>query len=175
MPKPRGRRVQSAFKERVENSEATHENSIAETGSDVEISLHEDQPQTSDNKNQGEFSSVFYGLVDSAEIDYFKQAESTLNANVFESDEDRAGFIRSVLEESRGKELKLVTNQICSKLMERLVLFASDRQLKHIFHQFLGHFPALAHHKYSSHVLETLLVRSAALVEKEIVNFLIPD
>lgn len=170
MPKPRGRRVQSAFKERVENSEATHENSIAETGSDVEISLHEDQPQTSDNKNQGEFSSVFYGLVDSAEIDYFKQAESTLNANVFESDEDRAGFIRSVLEESRGKELKLVTNQICSKLMERLVLFASDRQLKHIFHQFLGHFPALAHHKYSSHVLETLLVRSAALVEKEIVN-----
>lgn len=171
MPKPRGRRVQSAFKERVAGSEPQNdENRHSGAGSDAEVEDGETQTQSSSNQNQGEFSSVFFGLVDSAEIDYFKQAESTLNANVFESDEDRAGFIRSVLEESRGKELKLVTNQICSKLMERLVLFASDRQLKHIFHQFLGHFPALAHHKYSSHVFETLLVRSAALIEKELVN-----
>lgn len=125
--------------------------------------------ETAEAKN-GEFSTVFFGLVDSNEIDYFKQAESTLNVNAFDNDDERAGFIRSVLEESRGKELKLVTNQICSKLMERLVLFASDRQLKNVFHQFAGHFPALAHHKYSSHVLETLLVRSAALIEKELVN-----
>ncbi|KAK6456248.1 armadillo-type protein [Scheffersomyces xylosifermentans] len=114
--------------------------------------------------------SPFFGLVDSNELDYFKQAESTLNINAFDSDEERSGFIRSVLEEARGKELKLVTNQICSKLMERLVLFASDRQLKNIFGQFSNHFVALAHHKYSSHVLETLLVRAAALVEKELIN-----
>lgn len=168
MAKQRGRRVQkSSFRERPEGQEE-----IVETSVVGDISEHE-QIEAKDQKTEkanGEFSTVFYGLVDSSEIDYFKQAESTLNVNAFESDEDRSGFIRSILEESRGKELKLVTNQICSKLMERLVLFASDRQLKHIFHLFNGHFPALAHHKYSSHVLETLLVRSAALIEKELLN-----
>lgn len=158
MPKPRGRRVQKpSFRERTENGAEISDSDAP----DLEV------PEVAE---KSEFSTVFYGLVDSSEIDYFKQAESTLNVNAFENYEDRAGFIRSILEESRGKELKLVTNQICSKLMERLVLFASGRQLKHIFHQFNGHFPALAHHKYSSHVLETLLVRSAALIEKEIVQ-----
>ncbi|KAK6204919.1 armadillo-type protein [Scheffersomyces amazonensis] len=114
--------------------------------------------------------TTFFGLVDSNELDYFKQAESTLNINAFESDEERIGFIRSVLEEAKGKELKLVTNQICSKLMERLILFASDKQLKSIFNSFLNHYVALAHHKYSSHVLETLFVRVAALLEKELVQ-----
>lgn len=168
MAKQRGRRVQKpSFRERPEGQEDFVEDVVTGDFSADEQNEAEDQ---NPEKQKGEFSTVFYGLVDSSEIDYFKQAESTLNINAFESDEDRAGFIRSILEESRGKELKLVTNQICSKLMERLVLFASDRQLKHIFHQFSGHFPALAHHKYSSHVLETLLVRSAALIEKELLN-----
>lgn len=165
MAKPRGRRApKSAFKERPEGQDEASDVSADEI---EQVDVPEQQET---QKSNGEFSTVFYGLVDASEIDYFKQAESTLNVNAFESDEDRAGFIRSILEESRGKELKLVTNQICSKLMERLVLFASDRQLKHIFHLFNGHIPALAHHKYSSHVLETLLVRSAALIEKELKN-----
>lgn len=163
MAKQRGRRQNNAYKERP--SEQEH--------AEAQVEIHGgDEPQVAAEKGESktEFSSVFYGLVDANEIDYFKQAESTLNINAFGSDEERNGFIRSVLEESRGKELKLVTNQICSKLMERLVLHASDRQLKHLFHQFMDHFPALAHHKYSSHVLETLLVRSAALIEKELAN-----
>ena len=106
--------------------------------------------------------------MDNNELDYFKQAESTLNINAFETDEERQGFINSVLDEAQGKELKLVTNQICSKLMERLILFANHNQLKKIFKQFQNHFVSLAFHKYASHVLETLLVRSAALIEKEL-------
>lgn len=124
----------------------------------------EDSPETETVK------PTFFGLVDASEIDYFKQAESTLNINAFDSEEERDGFVRSVLEESKGKELKLVTNQICSKLMERLVLIGSDRQIKHIFKQFSTHFVSLAHHKYSSHVLETLLVRMASIIEKELVG-----
>lgn len=114
--------------------------------------------------------SIFFGLVDSSELDYFKQAESTLNINAFDNDNDRKNFITSVLLEAKGKELKLVTNQICSKLMERLILFASNKQLKSIFVQFSSHFVPLSQHKYSSHVLETLLIRSSALVEKEILQ-----
>lgn len=163
MAKQRGRRQQNAARERTSEGPVRD----SEIDNTDEAYNHIDNGASEEVPNK-EFSSVFYGLVDSDEIDYFKQAESTLNINAFDSDEERAGFVRSVLEEARGKELKLVTNQICSKLMERLVLFASPRQLKHIFHQFSNHFAALAHHKYSSHVLETLLVRSAALIEKEL-------
>lgn len=127
-------------------------------------------PDEEPEKTDSTEPNTFFGLVDSGELDYFKQAESTLNANAFESDEDRAGFVTSVLEESKGKELKLVTNQICSKLMERLILYASDEQLKQIFKSFEGHFVSLIHQKYSSHCVETLLVRSAALIEKELLN-----
>lgn len=158
-PKVRGRRAEKKSKEVTTQSEDYTRSDKSEVkGNDGEVELNP------------ALKTTFFGLVDSNEIDYFKQAESTLNVNAFDNDEEREGFIRSVLEEARGKELKLVTNQICSKLMERLVLFATDRQLKNIFRQFSGHFVALAHHKYSSHVLETLLVRAAALIEKELVN-----
>lgn len=167
MAKQRGRREKkTAVRERGAGAEDPEAELSYEQHEDQEV----EEESISSTKQPSEFSTVFFGLVDSSEVDYFKQAESTLNVNAFENDQERNGFIGSVLEESRGKELKLVTNQICSKLMERLVLFASDRQLKHIFHLFLNHFPALAHHKYSSHVIETLLVRSAALIEKELAH-----
>ncbi|KAK6462148.1 armadillo-type protein [Scheffersomyces coipomensis] len=130
----------------------------------------DEEDQENGKSNDSTMKSTFFGLVDSNELDYFKQAESTLNINAFESDEERIGFIRSVLEEAKGKELKLVTNQICSKLMERLILSSNDKQVKRMFNSFLTHFVALAHHKYSSHVLETLFVRAAALIEKELIQ-----
>lgn len=151
--KSRGRRAEK--KSKKEESSLVH---------DSEVPVQE----SGENSTPSGVPNTFFGLVDSNELDYFKQAESTLNINAFDSDEDRQGFINSVLEEAQGKELKLVTNQICSKLMERLILFANNKQLKKIFKQFLNHFVSLAFHKYSSHVLETLLVRSAALIEKEL-------
>lgn len=156
-PKIRGRRAEKKSKEVPSKDEEVFSNKKDDSNED-------------EQSEKATLNTTFFGLVDSNEIDYFKQAESTLNINAFDNDDEREGFIRSVLEEARGKELKLVTNQICSKLMERLVLFATDRQLKNIFRQFSNHFVALAHHKYSSHVLETLLVRSAALIEKELIN-----
>jgi nucleolar protein 9 len=155
MSKVRGRRAQKSQKEEFDPpavaSSFIDENSAASAAAT-------DGPNT------------FFGLVDTTEIEYFKQAESTLNANAFESDEDRAGFVASVLEESKGKELKLVTNQICSKLIERLILYSNDDQLKQLFKSFNGFFVSLIHHKYASHCVETLLVRSAALIEKELSN-----
>ncbi|ODV86249.1 hypothetical protein CANARDRAFT_27502 [[Candida] arabinofermentans NRRL YB-2248] len=112
----------------------------------------------------------FFGLVDSTELEYFKQAESTLNINAFENADERLGFISSVFEESKGKELKLATNQICSKLFERLILSANSKQVKQLFRAFNGHFTSLCNQKYSSHVMETFLVRCASMIEKEILK-----
>ncbi|GMG26383.1 unnamed protein product [Ambrosiozyma monospora] len=112
----------------------------------------------------------FFGLVDSTELEYFKSAESTLNVNAFETTDERLNFINSVFEESRGKELKLVTNQICSKLMERLIQHANEQQIKQLFRAFNGNFIQLSNQKYSSHVMETFLIRTAALIEQEILR-----
>lgn len=160
--KSRGRRAEKKNKK----NEPGFNEDVSILDSDVTITNQE--PLSSSMSSTSGIPNTFFGLVDNNELDYFKQAESTLNINAFETDEERQGFINSVLEEAQGKELKLVTNQICSKLMERLILFANHNQLKKIFKQFQNHFVSLAFHKYASHVLETLLVRSAALIEKEL-------
>lgn len=172
MAKERGRKApKSAFRERTAGGEPSEAPEAAPgaapSAQDPESS---DENAPSKGSSQPHQPSIFFGLVDANELDYFKQAESSLNVDAFETPEERDSFTRSVLEEARGKELKLVTNQICSKLMERLVLTATDRQLKAVFRLFQGHFVALSQHKYSSHVVETLLVRAAALVEKELVH-----
>ena len=126
--------------------------------------------ESEDFQEKQDIKPAFFGLVDANERDYFKKAESTLNTDAFSSEEERNAFIKSVTEEIKGKELKLVTNQIFSKLMERLTLSATDNDVKSIFKLFKGHFVPLAHHKYSSHVLETLLNRCATIIEKELLH-----
>lgn len=115
-------------------------------------------------------TQAFFGLVDSSELTYFHQAEQTLNLNTFQTPLERQMFVQSVFEEARGKELKLVTNQICSKLMERLILDSSLHQMIQLSNAFTGKFVELSKQKYSSHVLESYIVRMAALVEREIIS-----
>ncbi|SCV05516.1 LANO_0H09208g1_1 [Lachancea nothofagi CBS 11611] len=158
MGKPRGRNfskkqnneeeVPRAVTGFSDNANVQSENSI----------LSADQPNT------------FFGVLDTQELEYFKQAESTLTVDTFETPEEKVQFVTSVIEESKNKELKLATSQICSKLMERLILVGTNQQLKAIFQSFNGFFFNMACHKYSSHVLETLLVRGAAVVEKELLT-----
>lgn len=165
MGKVRGRRAQKEQKFKQAEEEQEQEQNIKIYDESLAVPLDEEiDPSNSKEPN------TFFGLVDSTELDYFKQAEATLNANAFDSEADRAGFVASVLEESKGKELKLVTNQICSKLVERLILHCTEEQLKQLFKVFNSHFLSLIYHKYSSHCVETLLVRTAALVEKELLN-----
>ncbi|GMM30113.1 RNA-binding RNA processing protein [Martiniozyma asiatica (nom. inval.)] len=152
MGKVRGRRVKKETTENEENENFGNE----------EIVTQQEEP-----KNQ---STAFFGLVDSSELTYFHQAEQTLNLNTFQSNEEKLMFIQSVFQEAKGKELKLVTNQICSKLMERLILQSSLKQIHQLFNAFNGKFFDLSKQKYSSHVLETFLVRCAAFIEKEILS-----
>lgn len=158
----RGRRAEDARKKEkkaVEDEERAKQQAFAEEIEQRRQERQEEQEQM-----------AFYGLVNDEELEYFKQAESTLAVDAFGSPEERAGFVHSVFEEAQGRELKLMTNQICSKLIERLILLASDEQLCKFFKVFNGHFVNLAGHKYSSHCIETLLVRSAAIVEKQILD-----
>lgn len=174
--KKRGRRAQ-AKKAEEEQDNAVHtedqdlENIMAIDGdagedADENEGYDQDQPYNPLDLKQ----MPFFGFLDDEESEYFKTAEATLAVDAFGSPEEKLGFISGLLDEARGKELKLVTNQICSKLMERLILLANDEQLRDLFGVFSGYFVDLSRHKYSSHCVETLLVRGAAVVEKEVLD-----
>ncbi|KAL3231204.1 Nucleolar protein 9 [Nakaseomyces bracarensis] len=126
--------------------------------------------EATESFKEGVNPQMFFGVLDREELEYFKQAEATLGLDTFESEEEKAQFVTNVIQEATGKELKLVTSQICSKLMERLILNCDDLELKKIFQAFNGNFYNISCHKYASHVVETLLVRSASLVEKELLT-----
>lgn len=165
MPKEvrkRGRRAEESRKKERKDIEAS------EQAADVARVQEFEQRQL--EREQEREQMAFYGLVNDQELEYFKQAESTLSVDAFGSAEERLGFVKSVFEEAQGRELKLMTNQICSKLIERLILLANDAQLSTFFRVFNGHFVNLSQHKYSSHCIETLFVRCAAVVEKEILQ-----
>ncbi|SCV99530.1 LAFE_0A05182g1_1 [Lachancea fermentati] len=157
MGKPRGRKL---LKKQQKEEEPEFSPDLQDKLNDVDNSVA---------SINGE-PNTFFGVLDTEELEYYKQAESTLAIDTFETPEEKQQFIHSVIEESRNKELKLATSQICSKLMERLILASDDLQLKAMFKNFNGFFFNLACQKFSSHVLETLLVRSAALVEKELLT-----
>lgn len=137
--------------------------------SPIEQESHEQIVHETDNAAD-EDPKMFFGILDRDELEYFKQTEATLALDAFESPEEKSHFVTRVFEEFQGKELKLVTSQICSKLVERVILNCNDDQLKSIFKACNGFFFNLACHKYASHVLETLFVRSAALIEKELLT-----
>ena len=78
----------------------------------------------------------FYGMLDDDEQEYFKRADEMLELNQFDSPDERTLFLESVYREAEGKELKLANSQSCSRLMERLILLSSPKQLKNLFQKF---------------------------------------
>lgn len=163
MAKPRGRKLLKKQKK----DEFVPQQSSLDNEKDVNVNYHDNDTELETSKLP---TNLFFGVLDREELEYFKQAEATLAMDAFESVDEKHQFVTSIIEEAKGKELKLVTSQICSKLMERLILDCDDSQLKSLFQTFNGFFFNIACHKYASHVLETLLVRSTALVEKELLT-----
>lgn len=80
----------------------------------------------------------FYGLLDEEEQEYFKRADSMLELDQFNDAEERALFLANVYKEANGKELKIANSQSCSRLMERLILMSTPKQLKALFQKFSG-------------------------------------
>lgn len=155
---------------RLLNSSKKDEFRPVEDDEHVDHDDHEHNTLIENNGESNDSPNTFFGVLDTQELEYFKQAESTLTIDTFEDADEKYQFINSVIEETKGKELKLATSQICSKLMERIIMESDETQLKGIFKAFNGFYFNLACHKYSSHVLETLLVRGTAQVEKELLT-----
>lgn len=82
--------------------------------------------------------TVFFGMLDEDEQEYFKNADELLEANNFEDAEQRQLFLANVWREAEGKELKIANSQSCSRLMERLIQLSTPSQLKGLFQKFYG-------------------------------------
>jgi nucleolar protein 9 len=80
----------------------------------------------------------YFGLLDDDEQEYFKRADEMLELNQFGDADERKLFLESVYKEVDGKELKIANSQSCSRLMERLILLSTPKQLKGLFQKFSG-------------------------------------
>lgn len=100
MGKPRGRKLLK--KKQHEDEELVPSGSIYNDDQNNDL-------KANDTVNNGE-PNTFYGVLDTQELEYFKQAESTLAIDTFETPEEKEQFISSVIEESKNKELKLACN-----------------------------------------------------------------
>ncbi|KAL9130910.1 MAG: hypothetical protein Q9217_001013 [Psora testacea] len=128
----------------------------------------EDAPQHGNDTTATPRDFPFYGLLEEEEQEYFKRADSLLEANQFRDTEERNLFLANVYREANGKELKIADSQSCSRLMERLILLSTAEQLKAIFQKFSGHFLDLVQHRFGSHCCEALLLRAAPIVSQEL-------
>ncbi|KAK9362004.1 armadillo-type protein [Lipomyces starkeyi] len=111
---------------------------------------------------------AFYGLLDSTQIDYFKEAEGIITSNTFTSDEEREQFYGALWSEVNDIELKVSTDPTGSKLFERLLLAAPKEKLLDIYKAYSTRFSELSTQRFSSHCLETLLNCSRKFVISEI-------
>ncbi|KAL8844375.1 MAG: hypothetical protein Q9176_001285 [Flavoplaca citrina] len=168
--KKRGRREEKKRKREQEEDRSELKRHKSEddpdTGIIVDSGYQDDGADYIPNAGPGELP--FYGLLDEEEQEYFKRADSMLELDQFNDAEERALFLANVYKEANGKELKIANSQSCSRLMERLILMSTPKQLKALFQKFSGHFLHLAQHRFASHCCETLFTRLAPIVSEEI-------
>lgn len=117
--------------------------------------------------NNNDDDTPFYGLLDQQEQEYYANVNAKLEANDFESGEDKAAFLDAVHRESQGKELKIASSQSCSRYLERLIRVSDAGQVRRLFGQFVGHFLHLVQHRFASHCCEALFLKAAAHVREE--------
>src|SRR5271154_2138303 len=110
---------------------------------------------------------TFYGFLTDDEQEYYANVNNKLDANDFESEEERANFIEAVHRESQGKEIKLASSQSCSRYLEKIVLLSKAEQLKGLFETFLESLTYLVQHRFGSHCCETLFLQAAKFVGQD--------
>lgn len=76
--------------------------------------------------------------------------------------------MENVYTEVQGKELVLATDHSCSLILEKLLRFSNDFQLRVFFDKLNGNFLKLFTHRFASHVCQTLITLCADAVERQV-------
>ncbi|KAK9449211.1 armadillo-type protein [Limtongia smithiae] len=114
----------------------------------------------------------FYGLLDAAQVEYFKEAETTMDLNLFAGPEEESQFYIAGWSEISGIELKVATDPTGSRFLERLMAHSgSVLELERLFVQFRGRVVELSMHKFASRCLETVVNCARKFVAAEVTQF----
>ncbi|KAJ1672586.1 Nucleolar protein 9, partial [Spiromyces aspiralis] len=149
------------------NTETRHVNQEKAEDFYSAYSYEEHGPPTT--QSQGEtLHPASYGILNPDLQSYIKNCEPMLDDSQFESSEDLDAFLDSVYQEIRGKEVIVMTDHDCSRILEKLLRVSNDYQIMHVFSCIIGKVPELVIHRFSSHVVQTLLTLTAPGVDREL-------
>ena len=98
-----------------------------------------------------------------------RRVEQTLSDEDFldQGAEERELFVNNVLSEVEGNELRVASDLVCSRVLEKLVRFCSSEDVHRLFRGFVPILDRMLLHRNASHVLQAVIPR--------VVTFLDPD
>lgn len=80
---------------------------------------------------------------------------------------EQSTFIGNIYRALDNTELQLATDHECSIILEKLLRFSDDFQLRVFMDRLTGRFSDLFKHQYASHVCQSLLTVAADVVDRE--------
>eukprot|EP00039_Didymoeca_costata_P007103 m.96335 g.96335 ORF g.96335 m.96335 type:complete len:745 (+) comp13540_c0_seq4:233-2467(+) len=102
-------------------------------------------------------------------ITYFSRVEQMVAEPDFadQDEEQRDIFVNNVLEEVQGKELRILSDMLCSRVLEKILQFCSPDQLSTLLVRCIPILDRIAKNRCASHVLQTMLVRLPLMIDKD--------
>lgn len=105
------------------------------------------------------------------EYNYFVEILEALG-NVGDDGEERSTMANNVYEQAKGKEIKVASNQLSSRVLENLLGFTDEGTLEHVMEVFGENFRVVCCDRFASHVLQkgllVAMVRCVAGLQAEL-------
>ncbi|KAJ1936768.1 Nucleolar protein 9, partial [Linderina macrospora] len=118
-------------------------------------------------QDESRVTPASYGLVNPDLQHYLKSCEAMLDSAAFENPEDQDIFVNNVYSEAKNFELQLTTDHECSRILEKLFRVSRDYHIRKYFALTRDDTLRLVIHRFSSHVLQSLLLLTASALERE--------
>ncbi|ORX72330.1 hypothetical protein DL89DRAFT_265918 [Linderina pennispora] len=112
-------------------------------------------------QDESRITPASYGLVNPDLQHYLKSCEAMLDSASFENSEDQDIFVNN------NFELQLTTDHECSRILEKLFRVSRDYHIRRYFALTRDDTLRLVIHRFSSHVLQSLLLLTASALERE--------
>ncbi|EDO33027.1 predicted protein [Nematostella vectensis] len=95
--------------------------------------------------------------LDEDTLGYFKRVESVIEEDDFDDEESKTLFVENVFTQVEGNELELCCDQGMSRVMEILLRFFTDTQIKTIWQSLTPNYKTVTNDKFGSHVIQHLV------------------
>ena len=146
MPQPnkkRGRRMEGRKRkledggDELEPRQSSKRRKSTDIGDNHDLTLMDDHDESL-NDAYPPREKAFFGMLDDEEQEFFRNQLSKLENGSYEDGETPEIVLDGVYDAAESMELKIAQSQSCSRLMERMIHFATPIRLKKLFKAFRG-------------------------------------